>query len=152
MELFRIVRKKYAEDLSGEGAKLYGGRWNEIGSPCIYTSNNASLCLCEYLVNLPTYLLPSDLQLIQYSIEDNLIQYVEKYQLPEGWNSIPVSNASQKFGSELLKNEGTFAFTVPSVIVPFELNIILNPRSTDFERKVKVIAVEAFKLDNRFEK
>ena len=152
MELFRIVRKKYADDLSGEGAKLYGGRWNDIGSPCIYTSINTSLCLCEYLVNLPTYLLPSDLQLVKYLIEDKLVLHIDQNQLPEGWNAIPVSNASQKFGSELLKNESIFAFSVPSVIIPLELNIILNPRSNDFESKVKVVSVESFKLDNRFEK
>ena len=152
MRSYRIVREKFARDISGEGAKLYGGRWNSIGIPCIYTSTNISLCLCEYLVNLPTYLLPSDLQLVIFELADSNVINIDNSSLPKGWDGIPVSTVSQNFGDEKLNSTEVFAFSIPSVIISQERNIILNPRSTDFSTKIKIISVDEFKLDSRFEK
>ncbi len=152
MEVFRIVREKFANDISGDGAKLYGGRWNSIGIPCIYTSTNISLCLCEYLVNLPIFLLPKDLRLVSYKIPNETIKHVENSVLPKGWNTIPVSTASQFFGDELLKNNQMLAFSLPSVIIPQERNIVINPLALEFHYKFEIVSVEEFKLDQRFEK
>lgn len=152
MYLFRITKKKYAEDLTGEGAKLYGGRWNEIGTPCIYTATSVSLSLCEYFVNLPSYLLPTDLMLVKFEIEEKNIFNIEEKDLPEKWNSYPIFTASQKFGNSWLDKEEVVAFSIPSVIVPMERNVVLNPRAKNFTTILKIKSIEDFKLDSRFEK
>ncbi len=151
MVVYRIVRERFARDVSGEGAKLYGGRWNSIGTPCIYTSTNVSLCLCEYLVNLPSYLLPADLQLVSYELPESKLVVIDPKDIPNGWDRIPVSNTSQKFGDQLLQAVETLAFSIPSVIIPQEKNIIINSHANEFAN-VKIRSVEAFKLDKRFEK
>lgn len=51
MITYRIVRQKYA-DLAGEGARLYGGRFNPIGIPAVYSSQSISLSLLEILVHI----------------------------------------------------------------------------------------------------
>jgi len=51
MDLFRVTRKKYIDDLSGEGSRLYGGRWNHKGAAVIYTSESISLAAMEVLVH-----------------------------------------------------------------------------------------------------
>ena len=152
MHLYRITKSKYAEDLTGEGAKLYGGRWNEVGTPSIYTATSISLSLCEFFVNLPSYLLPSDLILVTFEIEEKHIVIIDEKDLPEKWNSYPIFTASQKYGSSWLEKEEVMAFSIPSVIVPQERNVVLNPRGRDFAEALKIVSTEEFKLDSRFEK
>ena len=152
MKAFRIVRHKFAQLLTGEGAKLYGGRWNSIGTPCIYSSTNISLCLCEYLVNLPSYLLPKDLQLVTYDFNESDVQKINVKDLPKGWDAIPVSTVSQYFGDELLTSGESLAFLIPSVIIQQENNIVINTRYPDIDKWLQIESVEEFKLDNRFEK
>lgn len=59
MYLFRLCSKHY-QALDGEGASLYGGRWNSIGVPLVYTSEHLSLCLLEQLVHLNIATIPSN--------------------------------------------------------------------------------------------
>lgn len=40
---FRIAKSEYVEDLSGEGARLYGGRWNRKGTPVVYLADIRAL-------------------------------------------------------------------------------------------------------------
>jgi RES domain-containing protein len=44
--VWRICRRPFA-DLSGEGARLYGGRWNAPGRPLIYAAESAALAVLE---------------------------------------------------------------------------------------------------------
>ena len=53
MIVFRLAKKQYTHKLSGEGAELYGGRWNSVGTPMLYTSESRSLALLELAVHLP---------------------------------------------------------------------------------------------------
>ncbi len=59
MEVYHIGSPKYASQLTGEGAKLHGGRWNSIGTPCIYTSESIALCVLEYAANVSIEQMPS---------------------------------------------------------------------------------------------
>ena len=45
---WRLARKRYA-DLSGEGARLKGGRWNSPGRAVVYMAEDAALPLIEVL-------------------------------------------------------------------------------------------------------
>jgi len=52
MLVYRIGRTKYADDLKGEGAGLFGGRWNNKTVGCVYASETRALGLLEYTVDV----------------------------------------------------------------------------------------------------
>ena len=54
MTAWRIVKQKYpaAQAFAGEGARLYGGRWNSRGVSVVYAAGSQSLAVLEMLVHL----------------------------------------------------------------------------------------------------
>jgi RES domain-containing protein len=148
MELFRITRKKYKNDyLSGSGAGINGGRWNEIETPILYTSQSRSLALVEILVHLEIPEPPADIVLIVIYIPDStFIETISSKQLSQKWkNSV---DESRTFGTKWAKAESSLALKVPSVVVRNEYNVLLNCRHEDFGQ-VKVIDTEKVDLDRR---
>ncbi|MGI8637275.1 MAG: RES family NAD+ phosphorylase, partial [Segetibacter sp.] len=73
MIVYRIGRLKYSKDLSGEGAKLNGGRWNHKLTPCLYTSASRSLAILEYTVNVNIDDIPRALSMTTLEIPDKKI-------------------------------------------------------------------------------
>ncbi len=148
MKLYHLGNSSYARQLSGEGARLFGGRWNQKGDACIYTSATRSLCILEYLANIFLEDMPSDLSMTEYTIPDALCRILHIDDLPEEWDAIPPPPSTKIFGSTLLANKDYPCFSVPSAIVPAEKNFILNPAASRFNQ-VKIVLVEAFILDHR---
>ena len=70
MEVYHIGTKKFANQLTGEGAKLHGGRWNSIGTACIYTAESMSLCVLEYAANVSLHLMPASLSITVYTLPE----------------------------------------------------------------------------------
>lgn len=151
MQLFHLGDSHFAEQMNGEGARLFGGRWNETGDACIYTSATRSLAILEYVANVRLENIPPALSITGYSVPAQLCRWIEKNDLPEDWQSIPPPLSTRSFGSRLLADKEYACFAVPSVIVPAEFNFILNPAAELFSQ-VKVISVEEFVLDIRIKK
>jgi len=151
MQLYHLGNTSYARQLSGEGARLFGGRWNQKGDACIYTSATRSLCILEYLANVVLEDMPPDLSMTEYSIPDKLCRIIDTEGLPEEWNAVPALNSTKLFGSMLLADKHCTYFAVPSAIVPAERNFILNPAAITFDQ-VKIVSVEPFILDHRIKK
>ncbi len=144
MIAYRLGRKKYIRDLSGEGARLYGGRWNRKGTPMLYASEHCSLALLEHLVHASKHLLPKDVYLLKFFIPDEIeISSIERNSLPKNWKQYPAPETLAYLGTKWCKNEETAGLKVPSVIVPDERNILLNPLHSQF-RECKIEAVSAF--------
>jgi len=59
MDIFRIANKKYADDISGKGASLNGGRWNKNGTPVLYCGGSIEIALLETVVHLPANFAPN---------------------------------------------------------------------------------------------
>lgn len=148
MNLYHLGNSHYARQLSGEGARLFGGRWNQKGDACIYTSATRSLCILEYLANVFLEDMPSGLSMTEYSIPDELCTILPFKDLPENWDAIPPLPSAKIFGSNLLADKGCTCFAVPSAVVPAEKNFILNPDSSAF-KQVKIVSVDPFILDHR---
>ncbi len=148
MQLFHIGNPRYARQLNGEGARLFGGRWNRVGSACIYTSATRSLCLLEYMANVSSDLMPSELAITEYFLPDKLCRIINVDDLPPDWNAVPPTNASKDFGADLLADETCTCFAVPSVVMPMEYNYMLNPKAVKFDQLV-INAVEPFTFDTR---
>lgn len=148
MKVYRIALTQYCDN-SGEGAKLYGGRWNLPGHPAIYAGGSISASLLKRLTIDPEllsserYLLYSVMEVI---IPDQLILIPKIDDLPLDWNQIPAVRASQEFGTGILKS-GVLCFAIPSVVDHSSLNCVINPLSENFSQiESKVYPLE---LDKR---
>lgn len=147
---YRIVSPRWAGSaLSGEGARLYGGRWNSAGRPVVYLAGSRALAALEMLVHLTTsesrkkpYLL------IQVEIPSNHILKMPRNSLPSGWRATPPDTTSQQIGNNWLEASTSLAMFVPSTIIPEETNLLLNPAHPDF-RVVGTGSPNPFQFDPR---
>lgn len=146
MILYRLAAGKYARDISGEGSRLYGGRFNPIGLATLYTSENISLCILEILVRASKTTAPDSYTLISIEIPDNGISRIQLNKLKKGWQHD--LGYTQGIGEDFLKENQSFCLRVPSAIVPQENNFLLNPMHPDF-KKVKIVSTELLDLDKR---
>src|SRR3712207_9538441 len=86
---WRIVKSRYAAAaFDGEGARLYGVRWNSPGTRMVYTSSTISLAVLEVLVHLQEASLLSSYSLVSVSFDDALIECLDRSRLPDGWRKI----------------------------------------------------------------
>ena len=134
MTLYRLASKEYISDFSGTGARLYGGRWNLVGSPAIYTSEYLSLAFLEKYVHARSKENMERVALVKVEIDENKIPifHTDKKLLKESWHED--ISYSQWLGAQVLSDLSIGAFSVPSAIIPTERNIILNPLSEMFHR------------------
>lgn len=148
MIVYRLGKEQYSKDLSGNGAKLFGGRWNNIGVPCVYTSQNRALALLEYSANVGMDFIPPNLCFTIIEIADNLIAEITIEALPKDWKAIPSSSSTKIFGSDKLAQTTFPIIKVPSVIIPNEFNFIINPVILD-TISLKILSVEKYAYDFR---
>jgi RES domain-containing protein len=150
MELYRISQSIYAEDLSGNGSRLFGGRWNSEGHYALYTSFSRSLALLEILAHVPAKLLKEkDYILVTLSMPDKIsMMMIEEKALPVNWDSLDVPHITQKIGDNFLKKQEHFALQVPSILIPEEHNCVLNPLHT-IMKQVKIIHQRLIRFNDR---
>ncbi|WEA03088.1 RES family NAD+ phosphorylase [Mucilaginibacter sp. SJ] len=148
MILYRITKCNYAADLSGTGARLYGGRWNSEGKPMLYLASSRSLAVLEVLVHLDPLIIPGNYCLTEIEVPDSKIITVEAEQLPEDWRDISGPVILRQLGDAFLKKQEYLIMKVPSSIVPAEYNYLLNPLHPD-ACEVKLLKKEPFSFDRR---
>jgi len=148
-EVYRITKERYAEDLSGTGARRFGGRWNSRGVPVVYAAQHRSLCLLEFLVHLAPDLMPSDMCLVTIRIPQDVSAYdLTVAELPSGWRSYPYDDLTQQIGDSLLKSGRYGMIRVPSAIVAEERNCLIHP-PVAAEHGAFVSEVKPLYLDGR---
>lgn len=152
MELFRITQEKFAEDLSGNGSRLFGGRWNSEGYFALYTSFTRSLSLLETLAHTPAKMLDiRNYQLITLSVPDNVgIDRILLSSLPKFWDAADTRSFTKKIGNKFLNENSKLLLEVPCVLMPEEVNYILNPLHKDM-KKVKIVYSRRIYFDKRLE-
>lgn len=149
IQLFRISKSQYINDLSGMGARIYGGRWNSPGYPVIYSSGSRSLAALEFLVHTPMMLAPDNLSIVEIQVKKNVKRLaVNEDELPSHWRDTPAPEQLAALGSEWLKSQLSLLLEVPSVVVEKEVNILINPMHPDM-KFVKIAKVERFSFDPR---
>ncbi len=147
MIVYRIGITKWATALNGEGARLHGGRWNHIGTPCIYTSQSRALAVLEYTVNNNIEEIPRLLSITAIEIPNDFLDHPIPL-LPGNWRDSPAPASTKDFGTDALKASTDAVLCFPSAILPQEFNYLLNalhPASKLF----KVIDVQDFIYDIR---
>ncbi len=147
---YRITQGKYAKTaFDGEGARLYGGRWNSVGTPIVYVASSLSLATLELLVHLEDYALLEDRYVsIPVSFSERWVEEIAMESLPPGWNRPSLDTPAQELGDRWIAEARSMALRVPSAVTPGEHNYLLNPRHPDFA-KVTIGDATPFALDPR---
>lgn len=148
MFVYRISKTKFAGDLSGEGARLFGGRWNHVLTPCVYTSASRALALLEFTVNTNIDFIPHALSITTIEIPDTNILVLSQADLPGNWKEAPAPSSTKDFGTQLLKTAAAPVIKIPSVVVPDESNYLLNPAHPEASL-FKVVEIKDFVYDVR---
>lgn len=148
MILYRIVKCNYAEDLTGTGARLFGGRWNSEGKPALYLASSRSLAVLEVLVHLPPLMIPDNYCLVEIEIPGNSINVLAVKDMPIGWKDISPPIELKQIGDKFLRNQKQLLLQLPSAIVPEEHNFMLNPLHPEM-KNVKILSKQAFNFDER---
>ncbi len=143
-----------ADDLSGAGAKATGGRWNAVGDALVYTSETQALACLETVVHLNAGGLPLNRYLVCVTIPDAVwgaAQTGTPSSLPVGWDADPSGRASIQFGTTWIRSVASALLRVPSVIVPDEYNVLINPLHPD-SRAIIAVKIRKWLYDPRLTK
>ena len=133
--VWRITNKRFTKTaFNGEGARLYGGRWNTPGIPLIYTAESKSLAVLEILVHLESPDLLQKFVLFEVKVEEALLSEIDPASLPDNWREDPPPAAAQNIGDDWATSTRSAVLRVPSAIVTGEFNFLFNPRHPDFRR------------------
>jgi len=122
---YRIARGQFRSDLSGKGAELFGGRWNSIGTPAVYAAETISLALLEILVQAKAR--PVGYYVMALDVPKDQVLSIHAAELPGRWSDRTDQATSQAFAMQHLFAANRFGILVPSVVVPEEFNLVLNP-------------------------
>ena len=130
---WRIVQRKFAKAaFDGEGARLFGGRWNSPGFAIVYTAQSQSLAALELLVHLDSEAILQNYLVIPVTIPQHFILELDKSKLPDGWAAYPASIETQHFGDTWVTERKSPVLQVPSAVIPSESNFLLNPAHPNF--------------------
>lgn len=147
MRVWRIARERY-DPLSGEGARLYGGRWSSPGRPVVYTAGHAALAVLEALVWTDPEDVPDDLRLYEIEIEGRPRPAVVRGEdLPSDWTAVG-SAACRALGDRWLAEGRKLALRVPSAVLPEEGNLLINPLHPA-AKDLRVVDSRPFRFDVR---
>jgi RES domain-containing protein len=150
MKVYRITGKKYASDIYGSWAAMFGGRWNRKGSPVLYTGETIEIALLELIVHTSPAIVP-DLELLTIAIPDDSISEIEIKDLPDNWTNYPAPSIFAEIAQEWIASNKSIALKVPSCVIHSSRNYILNCRHPEYHQ-VKVIEQVDFHFDRRLTK
>lgn len=119
-----------ADDTTGAGAKITGGRWNRKGNAVLYTSRSIALACLETVVHMKSGGLPLNRYLVRIQVPEeawNARTVLTPPDLPVGWDALPEGKVSLDAGDAWITGAASPILLVPSVIVPEEPNVLVNP-------------------------
>ncbi len=149
MNVYRLTKSKYANDLTGNGARVAGGRWNKKGTPLLYTSESRSLATLEYLVHVPLGIVPKNLIMLTLYIPDSVsTNEIHTRDLRTEWDTYPASDELAHSGTDWASKGRELLLFVPSSVVKSERNILINPAHPEI-KLVSIAESGNYKFDPR---
>jgi RES domain-containing protein len=149
MRAYRLVKARHAAlSFTGEGARLYGGRWNRAGTPMVYAAQSLSLAALETFVHFAGEERGIGFASFAIDIPDECVEALAPRELPGDWRAEAPPASTQDVGTRWQRQGRSVALAVPSVIVPSEACVLLNPAHPD-TRRVVVHYPDAFAFDGR---
>ena len=150
LRAWRLTKAAYAQTaLSGVGSALRAGRWHARGRPVVYAASSAALALLETLVHVDRAdLLRAEYVAIPLAIPEAGVKRLAADDLPPDWQAWPHPASTRALGTAWFDGRRSTALVVPSVVVPHEWNVLLNPTHPSFS-EVEVGEPEPFPVDVR---
>ena len=154
MSLWRIASEApayRANDMSGQGAERSGGRWNPRGTPMVYASTTRALACLETMMHLAgTRVLPLNRYLVEVIVPTACWAARAKFPTAQQptWDALPPGMASLTWGNAWIKSMRTLVAEVPSVVVPEERNVLINPRHADVSQ-IRTVVRRRWTYDGR---
>ena len=149
--VWRLTPPRYAHMLDGEGSRDAGGRWNSPGLRAVYTSSHLSLCVLEVYVNMPPELRVelADFEAICINVPDDAARTeISIGQLAGLLSSPDPLAACRAVGNDWLTHGSDLVLRAPSVLVPEDPNIMLNPAHPRMI-EVAIVSTRHFHFDPR---
>ncbi len=132
--IWRVTQRGFIDSaFNGEGARSEGGRWNSVGTPLVYTSENLSLAVLETLIHLKFAEALSLYVAIPADVDERLIEQHLDSTLPTDWEKDPAPLALQTIGDQWCWAKRSLVLSVPSAVVTVENNYLINPLHPDFK-------------------
>lgn len=149
MRAWRLCKEAHARALDGEGNRRTGARWNSPGRPVLYCSEVLSLAVVETLVHTTHRHMPRDLASVLLELPDDApVTRVEIAEFPKGWQRGEQDPWFRSRGDRWLAEAKSLCLLAPSVVVPEDHNMMLNPFHPGM-RRVAVRQVRRFRFDPR---
>jgi RES domain-containing protein len=146
---WRLVREPWAaRAFDGEGARLYGGRWNSPGVRMAYAAEHLSLAVLEVLVHLQGGAQLDGFCACRVDFDSRMVEPLDRARLPEGWRRYPAPSLLQGMGDHWTAAGRRPILKVPSAIVDIEHLYLINPAHPAFGRMVPALP-QAFRIDAR---
>jgi len=145
-----VWRVSFRENIKGSDI---AARWNEKGIKVLYTSSNPSLCSWEYFAHQVSQTeWPIGLKLLKIKIPDGHRDIIRlpNSRLPQGWNQLTYLKQVQATSRIELLNKNRLGIWLPSVIIPEDFNLILNPNYPGYSSIVRHKETVPFNYDDRF--
>jgi len=152
IQAWRITSPKYRKSaFDGEGARLYGGRWNNKGIPIVYLANSRALAAMELLIHVTSHQILENYLLIPVEFGEEFVLSLSSNDLPKNWTQKPAPQSTRNIGDEWASCQSSLILEIPNVLFPEESNYLLNPHHQDFE-KLEIGSPESFNFDSRLRK
>ncbi|TBU75581.1 RES domain-containing protein [Pseudomonas daroniae] len=149
MRAWRVAKAKRARDLSGIGAALEGGRWNEQDVPAVYMGLSPAICCLETFVHAEgPPAMPMKITCFELPDDPELYWEPDTGELPRGWNALPVDRPSMEFGTGWLRSASHLGLIVPSAVLPLERNLVINPQHPAVSQ-ISIVDIYDFTYDPR---
>ncbi len=150
LTVWRTVKQKKPprNAFDGEGARLYGGRWNSPGVPMVYTAGSQSLAVLEMLVHLENSDLLEKYVFLEVILDEAMVTVVAAADLLRNWRADPAPLKLRAIGDDWVASGASVVLRVPSSVIPAEYNYLLNPKHPDFA-KLKFGKAVPFRYDAR---
>jgi RES domain-containing protein len=153
IDLFRLTKTGFVSAcFDGEGARLYGGRWNSKGLPCVYLGTTRAICVLETLVHLNNEQKLPLFSMFQLTVPEELVSTLDPADWPKDWAQDPAPLSTKEMGDNWLSGCSSLILLVPSSVVAGEWNALFNPAHPAAKSIVSTAKAIEFNLDPRLMK
>lgn len=147
LKVYNIRLKKYAHELHASGR---ANRWNKQDEFVIYGASHISLAALELLAGTSLKPLAGTYVVLEIELQIDAFSRISLAELPSNWRSVDAYSELQKMGSAWYRLQKDLVLQVPSAVVPYEHNYLINTKHPDFVAHCRIVRQLPFDFDNRF--